>query len=84
MKYWSDITPDMMSEEEKVGDTYVRHPPSYRSSKLQEFIDKLDARLEKRTNDRPRISRTIGSPRKATPPFTARKWTIKQGGQTSR
>ena len=33
-KYWSDITADMMSDEEKEGDTYIRHPPGYRSERL--------------------------------------------------
>ena len=31
-QYWSDITADMMLDEEKQGDVYIRHPPSYRSS----------------------------------------------------
>ena len=28
---WDDITPELMSEEEKVGELYIRHPPAYRS-----------------------------------------------------
>ena len=27
---WADVTPDMMSEEEKDGDVYIRHQPSPR------------------------------------------------------
>ena len=43
-KYWSAVTAEMMSEEEKVDDTYmyVRYPPSYRSERLNKFIQKLD------------------------------------------
>ena len=37
-----------MSDEEKVDDTFVRHRPNYRSAKLNKFIDKLDARYEKK------------------------------------
>ena len=36
----------MMSEEEKDGDVYIRHQPSYRSNTLNKFIKKLDQRLE--------------------------------------
>ena len=43
---WADVTPDMMSEEEKDGDVYIRHQPSYRSNTLNKFIKKLDQRLE--------------------------------------
>jgi len=32
-KFYADITADM-SEEEQVGNVYVRHPPHYRSEKL--------------------------------------------------
>lgn len=35
---WAEITPDLMSEEEKEGDVYIRHPPSYRSDSLNRFI----------------------------------------------
>ena len=43
---WAQVQPDMMSDEELVGDVYVRHPPSYRSASLNEFVKKLDFRLE--------------------------------------
>lgn len=74
-QYWKDFTPDMMSEEERVGDKYVRHPPSYRSKKASRFIDKLDARLSS-TSDRARFNRVIGSPRNRPAPLRAKKWTI--------
>ena len=75
-QYWKDFTPDMMSEEERVGDKYVRHPPSYRSEKAKKFIEKLDGRLRSRTSERARFNRTLGSPRKLVPPHKAKKWTI--------
>ena len=28
---WADVTPEMMSDEERDEEIYVRHPPSYRS-----------------------------------------------------
>ena len=28
-KHWEMITPDMMSDEELVGEVYIRHPPLY-------------------------------------------------------
>ena len=31
---WADVTSEMTSEEEKVGEMYVRHPTSYRSQSL--------------------------------------------------
>jgi len=40
--YWMDITPDMMSDEEKINDVYVRHPPSYHSEKFHNYLIKLD------------------------------------------
>ena len=46
-KFWVDVTADMMSEEERVGDRYVRHPPSYRSQKRSKFIMKLDQHASK-------------------------------------
>ena len=32
------ITPEMMSDEEKVGDKWIRRPPSYRSEQFTKFI----------------------------------------------
>lgn len=43
-QYWSDITAEMKSDEEKQGDVYILHPPSYQSSSLTKFIEKLDSR----------------------------------------
>ena len=30
---WKEVTPEMKSDEERVGDKYVCHPPSFRSEK---------------------------------------------------
>lgn len=74
---WQDVTPDMMSDEEQIGENYVRHQPSYRSDALNKFITKLDNRGDKKMSAHPRTKRTMGSPRKLCPPSHARKWTVK-------
>ena len=67
-------TPDMMSDEEKHDDHYIRHPPSYyRSSALSKFITKLDARCDKKMFSHPRVTRQIGSPRKLMHHHTQKK-----------
>ena len=71
----------MMSEEEKDGDVYIRHQPSYRSNTLNKFIKKLDQRLEADINRKkhPRLLRTLGSPHKQQiPHLKCKKWTIKK------
>ena len=37
-KFWNDVTVDMMSDEEKRGELYVRHQPTYRSNTLNSEI----------------------------------------------
>ena len=77
-KLWEDITPDMMSEEEKCDDAYIRHPPSYRSKEMDKFLTKLDKRCEEKMSSHPRIKRRLGSPRKLSVPCHAKKWVIKK------
>ena len=77
-KLWEDITPDMMSEEEKCDDTYVRHPPSYRSKAVYKFLCKLDNRCEKQMSTHPRVKRLLGSPRKLSTPCHAKRWVVKK------
>ena len=43
-RHWKEVTPEMTSDEERVGDKYVRHPPSFRSEKVSKFIEMLDSR----------------------------------------
>ena len=81
-KLWQDVTPDMMSDEEKIGEKYVRHQPSYRSDSLNKFVTKLDSRGDKKMSAHPRTRRTIGSPRKLCAPTHARKWTVKKDART--
>ena len=45
LNLWRHITPDMMSEEEEDGDGFVRHSFSWRSQVLNNFLIKLDKRL---------------------------------------
>ena len=48
--HWKDVTADMMSGEERVGDIYVCQPPSYRSEKFHKFLMKLDERADTKSN----------------------------------
>ena len=73
-KYWSYVTPDMMSDEEKDGNTYIRHPPSYRSERLNRFIQKLDSRLDSTPS---RHARVLGSPVEKQTPARAKRWMLK-------
>lgn len=76
MKYWSEVTPDMMSDEEKIDDSYVRHPPSFRSERFNKFIQKLDDRLANMPGSHPRYSRRLGSPIETGAPEHAKSWMI--------
>ena len=67
------MTVDMMSDEEKVGDDWIRHHPSYRSHKFNSFINTLDSRSDA---NRARFPRAIGSPREKAAPPTAQKWMV--------
>ena len=77
LRFWQDITPDMISEEEKSGVTFVRHQPSYRSDNFNKFLRKLDMRSEKKSGNQPRIPRTMGSPIPTDPPHYMKNWMIK-------
>ena len=68
------MTVEMMSDEEKVGDTWVRHRPSYRSDLFNHFLDKLDSRASDK--NRARFPRDVGSPREKDVPSSARKWML--------
>ena len=76
-KYWSDVTPDMMSDEEKDGNTYIRHPPSYRSERLSRFIERLDSRLDRTPSRHARHARVLGSPIEKQAPARAKSWMLK-------
>lgn len=67
----------MMSEEEEDGDSYIRHPPSYRSESFNKFIDKLDQRLQSKHSKHPRLERRLGSPRNKLVPVQCKKWMVK-------
>ena len=75
---WAEVKPEMMSDEERSQDSYILHPPSYRSEALNTFITKLDARLDKEKNTHPRLERIMGSPREKPVPSRFKKWTIKR------
>ena len=73
---WKSVTPDMMSEEEKREDFYVRHQPEYRSQKLNSFITKLDERSERNIAVHARFKRKIGTPLKVPPPKGIPSWMV--------
>ena len=56
----------MMSDEEKVGEKLIRHPPSHRSELFTKFIRKLDNRCSSFTHAR--FPREVGSPALKGPP----------------
>ena len=60
---WVDVSPEMISVEEKVGEMYIRQPPVYQSQSLDKFISKLDICLDSgKNNKHPRADRKLGSP----------------------
>ena len=77
----ADVAPEIMSEEEKDGEVYIRHPPAYRSNSLNRFISKLDHRLDAdidNKNKHPRTDRRLGSPRNIPIPARCKKWMVKK------
>ena len=76
--FWADVTADMMSDEEKVEDKYIRHPPDYRSEKFSKFLDKLDHRATSKCKHHARFKRDLGSPRIKSPPANAKPWMLKE------
>lgn len=66
----------MLSDEEKVGDTYVRHQPSFRSERLNKFIQKLDERIDNTPTTHPRHPRLLGSPVARPVPEHAKPWML--------
>ena len=70
---WADVFPEMMSDEDKEGEVYVRHQPSYRSKALNTFISKLDERLDSSKDRHPRVARRLGSPHKKPAPEGCKK-----------
>ena len=76
---WRDVTAEMMSDEEKRGDVYVRHRPDYRSDRFNTFIDKLDKRCEeKATSHHARFKRRVGTPLKTPQPQQVKSWMVKE------
>ena len=74
--YWKDVTPDMMSDEEKQGDVFVRHQPSYRSTTFTKFLNKLDKRAAAKSSHQPQTNRELGSPVEKPIPPMCKQWMI--------
>ena len=66
-----------MSDEEKRGELYVRHQPSYRSDVLNAFIKKLDKRSAASSTSHAKFQCIIGTPTKKTVPPPAKRWIVK-------
>lgn len=67
--------PDMMSDEEKRDETYVRHQPEYRSEKFNSFLNKLDTRSTKKQTGQ--FQRSLGTPITVRIP----KWMVKASAE---
>ena len=67
-----------MSDEERKDNYYIRHPPSYRAKVLDQFIKKLEARLDQEKGTHPRMERRPGSPINKELSSRFKKWTIKK------
>lgn len=74
-KYWEEITPDMMTEEETgEDDNYIRRRQSWRSTNFNRLIDALDASCTMtKSMAKPR---QIGAPTVNPPPSSAKKWMV--------
>ena len=75
-KYWKDVTVEMMSDEEKRNEVYVRHQPTYRSDTLNAFIKKLDERSAEASTSQ--FQRVVGTPAKKAFLPSAKKWIVRQ------
>ena len=62
MALWRDITAD----EEKRGEVFIRHQPTYRLEKLNAFLSRFDTK------------RQIGTPISKSNPSHAKNWMIKK------
>ena len=70
------ITPEMMSDEEKVVDKWIRHLLSYRFELFTKFIRKRDNRCSSSTHAR--FPRGVGSPALKDPPTNCKNWLLSQ------
>ena len=74
---WSQVPPEMMSEEEEENGVFVRRPPSYRSDSLNTFIDKLEYRLDNLpSTNHLRAQRRLGSPIESEAPRGCKSWLL--------
>ena len=80
--YWKDVTAEMMSDEERVGDIYLRHRPSYRSEKFHNFIIKLDERAATKGNNHARFKWQEGSVVEKAALMNCKPWMIKKDAVT--
>ncbi|KAL5486604.1 hypothetical protein EMCRGX_G019106 [Ephydatia muelleri] len=80
---WGDIKPTMMSEEEsddQNAQTLQRRRPSWRSDRLNDFIDDLDERINGTSNSKlhPKKQGIEGPLLDASTPPTAQPWMIRE------
>lgn len=77
-KYWKDVTVEMMLDEEKRGEIYVRHQPTYRSDTLNAYIKKLDKCSAEASTFNAKFPRVVGTPTKKAIPPSTKKWIVRQ------
>ena len=80
--YWKDITAEMMSDKERVGDIYLRHRPSYHSEKFHSFIIKLDEQATTKGNNHGRFKWQEESVVEKAAPMNCKPWMIKKDAVT--
>ena len=66
----------MMSEEEVESDSFLRHRPSWRSSPLNRFLEKLENRYKSKNPNSLAKPRTYGDPVQKIAPFGTPSWMI--------
>ena len=76
--HWKDVTAEMMSDEEKVDDIYIRHRPSYRSEKFCNLLIKLDERLAAKGNNHARFKWQERSVAEKVAPLNCKPWMVKK------
>ena len=66
----------MMSEEEGDNDSFIRHRPSWRSSSLNRFLEKLENRYKSKHPNSLAKPCTYGDPVQKIPPSGTPSWMI--------
>ena len=76
---WQDVTPNMMSDEEDVGNnTFQVHRQEWRSQEMTDMLEELDRRADAAIKKaHTRKDRVVGTPMKVDPPKTTEDWMLR-------